>query len=123
ADMPLIERVLARIGLFSVAAGERIIKEGALETALYIVYAGRFSVKKSRFLLLSRQVAVLGPGDFCGEMALLVNEAKRTATVAAEEPGRVFKLSGDDFQDLLRRNPDFRQHLMHVAQARKTLGS
>lgn len=120
-DLAIVERVLARIRLYAAEAGESIIKEGATETALYFLYQGKASVTKARMLFLAKDVGVLAPGDFFGEMALLVNEARRTATVTVSEAAKVFMLSGEDFQDLLKRNPEFRRHMTSVAGSRKAL--
>ncbi len=118
-ELSMIERALARFRLYAADSGEKIIKEGTGETALYFLYTGGVRVSRAKLLFLRQSMGELKPGDFFGEMALLVNGSTRTATVTAAEPSKVFALAGGDFQELLRSNPEFRNHMTRVANERK----
>jgi CRP-like cAMP-binding protein len=50
-------------------------------------------------------IAVRGPGESFGEMALVADDPRRSATVAALEAGETFALYVTDFQRLLREHP------------------
>jgi serine phosphatase RsbU (regulator of sigma subunit) len=46
-----------------------------------------------------------GPGDFFGEMSLLIPDGVRTATIRARTPGKVLALGRAAFEELLERRP------------------
>ncbi len=56
-------------------------------------------------------LAMLGPGDFFGEMALL-DDAPRSATVVATEPLEVVTIWRNDFTDILRENFSITQKIL-----------
>ena len=72
-------------------------------------------------LVAGREVRRLGPGDHFGEIALIVPEAKRTATVRAETPVRVGGLSQWNFKGFLGEHPETHWPLL-VALARQAAG-
>jgi CRP-like cAMP-binding protein len=47
----------------------------------------------------------LGPGDFFGELALLVPEATRVARVRAATPVRCFAIGRSQFGELIEQEP------------------
>src|SRR6185369_7450828 len=47
------------------------------------------------------EIRRLGPGDFFGEIALIYDNARRTATVTAASPLRFFVLTRQSFRSLL----------------------
>ncbi len=83
-----------------VAAGVRLVSEGTTGFSFFVVVAGEASVTAG-----GAQIAVLGPGDFFGEMALL-EPGRRRATVTTLSPTRVLVLVGDDFRRLRAAYPE-----------------
>ena len=65
-----------------IAPGETVIEEGKVGDAFYAVGSGQFDVLGG-----GNVVGSIGPGDFFGEVALLL-DVPRTATVVAEDPAR-----------------------------------
>ena len=61
----------------------------------------RLKVRDSRG---SRRIASLGRGTVFGEMAL-IDGARRSATIVADEDVACYELSSDDFEVLLTNNP------------------
>lgn len=51
-----------------------------------------------------KEVAMLGDGDFFGEMAL-IEEKPRNASAMTTEESEVFKLTKEDFMNLVSNNP------------------
>jgi CRP-like cAMP-binding protein len=81
-----------------VATGELVIHEGQANESFFLVYEGRFEVRKK-----GSACATLGPGDFCGEISLL-RHVPATADVVALQPGRCLKLGKDQFLRFVSQN-------------------
>ncbi|MDH3592199.1 MAG: cyclic nucleotide-binding domain-containing protein, partial [Planctomycetota bacterium] len=64
-----------------------------------------------------RELAEVGPGGEFGEMAALSN-APRAATVVACEDLVCGVLSGDEFRELVRAEPDIAMHLAALFASR-----
>mgnify|MGYP003587131544 CR=1 FL=1 len=79
--------------------GEVLIRQGDVGDRFYLIGRGTVSVRVEEGGE-SRERAVLGPGDYFGEAALLTGQP-RNATVVAVEPVEVFSLDKDDFQKAL----------------------
>jgi MFS family permease len=92
---PLAPSVLERIARNSVhsdvPAGTVIIREGDVGDRFYIVASGRAEVATG-----GRRVAILGPGDYVGEIALL-RDVPRTATVTSLSDARLLTLEREEF--------------------------
>jgi len=78
--------------------------------SLHLIERGRFAVRIMTPLGDTATVAVRGPGESFGEMAL-VGAARRTATVAALEQAETFAVYKDDFEQLRREHPSIDQLL------------
>jgi len=70
--------------------------------SVHLVQRGRFAVRVMTPLGDLTTVAVRGPGESFGEMALVAVEPRRSATVAALEEAETMAVFRDDF-DLVRR--------------------
>lgn len=110
-------------------AGTVIFREGDEGDQMFIIQGGR--VKVSRLIGGKEQLlAVLGKGDFFGEMALVTRE-RRTATVTTLEPVRLLAFNQEGFLGMINKNPKIalnvidklcrrlanaNQHLRHLAR-------
>jgi serine/threonine protein phosphatase PrpC len=81
-----------------VAGGEKIVEEGAVGDELYVILRGKAEVVKGDV-----SVAQLGPGSHFGEMALIDN-APRSATVAAAEDTTLMVIDRQNFFALMRKD-------------------
>jgi glucose-6-phosphate 1-dehydrogenase len=93
--------------------GDVIINKGDVGREMYVLARGQVEVLDGA----GKRVALMGEGDFFGEMALL-SSAPRTATVRAVTPCDLYVLGKADFDKVLRDHPRFSQALSQVAQAR-----
>ena len=85
----VLTEVLPEFEIESFEAGKEIVVQGEAPARFYIVYEGRAEV-----LIDGECVAEIGPGEFFGEIGLLLN-APRTATVRATDAGPVTAVSTD----------------------------
>ncbi|MBI4844457.1 MAG: cyclic nucleotide-binding domain-containing protein [Nitrospirae bacterium] len=83
------------------APGEKIIFQGEEGDSYYIIKSGRVDVMKLMFDVNPEKVASLGEGEAFGEEALITN-SPRNATVQAAEETVVWRLSRDDFNDIMK---------------------
>jgi CRP-like cAMP-binding protein/Zn-dependent protease len=86
-----VEMLLEHGGWLNVAPGETVIREGEEGDAFYVVGSGRLEVLRGEEL-----VGRLERGSHFGEIALLQN-VRRTATVRAKTPARVYRLDREGF--------------------------
>ncbi len=81
------------------SAGTQLTQEGEMAHQFGIIVSGGASVMRN-----NRKLADLGPGDFWGEMALLLRE-KSSATVATTEDSTILVMHSRDFGHLLDQVP------------------
>jgi CRP-like cAMP-binding protein len=100
--MPGESDLFVRFGR-DVDAGRAVFREGEEGDQMFIIQTGR--VKVARGIAGKEQIlAVLGKGDFFGEMALLT-KTRRTATVTALEPVRLLAFDREGFLNMINKNP------------------
>ena len=99
-----IDAVHARAAWLDVAAGEEVTRRWDSDRFFYIVLSGRYDV-----FIESRLIRTMGSGDHFGELAARDWGGgygyAGTATVRCAEPGRLLKLTGEDFQWLIDTEP------------------
>jgi CRP/FNR family cyclic AMP-dependent transcriptional regulator len=83
--------------------GETIFREGDEASAMYVVLGGEMEVTKKSRAAVDARVAVLGPGDWFGEMSI-VDIQPRSATVRALAPGRLIRITASDLDALYRHD-------------------
>jgi CRP-like cAMP-binding protein len=91
--------------------GHAIFYADDLGTSFYIIARGAVKIVVLADDGREHILGVLKERDFFGEMSLLDGEA-RSATAIALENTQVLSISRDDFQSVLRRNPDISLKIM-----------
>ncbi len=97
-------------------AGAVVFEEGDPGSRMYVITSGAVRIEKrvgSRKLTL----AVLGPGEAFGEMALL-EDAPRSASAVVEQPSRILEIDEGAFEDLVRNNGEVALRLLRRLSAR-----
>jgi CRP/FNR family transcriptional regulator, cyclic AMP receptor protein len=85
--------------------GETLFHEGDPGDSLHLIEKGRVAIRPSTPAGDVVTLAILGPGEFFGEQALLTTDAKRTASVVALEVVETRILHRRDLEDLRTTRP------------------
>jgi alkyl hydroperoxide reductase subunit AhpC len=101
----------------SVPEGETIVAEGEDAEHFYVVAGGEVAVTRRSPEGQVVELAVLGPGQFFGEVGLLA-ETRRTATVRATSDVELLALSWDEFQDTLEQSDRARRDFSEIVRDR-----
>jgi phosphoserine phosphatase RsbU/P len=104
-----LEETLAQIEL---PAGTLVFQEGEPGECFYILLEGEVEIVKAHGLEGERRLAIRGPGEFVGEMGLLVKDGLRTATVISLTPVHLLQITQSDFNHLLQRWPDLAREML-----------
>jgi CRP-like cAMP-binding protein len=120
ASLPLQEQrgLVARLRRRSYHRDEVIFHQGDPADTLHLIAAGhvavRVTLRGGEFVVL----AILGPGDAFGEIALVGSPNARGATVAALERCETLSLGRDEFHRLRTSYPGVDRFLVELLSAR-----
>lgn len=89
-------------------AGYHLLDQGRFPHEFFVIQTGTVAVTKD-----GAHIADLGPGDFCGEIAILQRE-RRTATVVATTPVTAIVMLARDFQTMAGVMPEVAEQI-HAA--------
>jgi len=116
-----IRKLALLFEIIDLPMGDVLFYEKDRSSDMYIVLEG--CVRASLFDEQGNELvlAELGPGEFIGEMSM-IDELPRSATVIAEEPTRLAKLSRKNFMKVVRENPEIAVNVIKalVSRLRKT---
>jgi CRP-like cAMP-binding protein len=96
-----------------VEEGKVLAREGDLGSEFFVVVDGEVAVTKD-----GRELRRLGAGDFFGEIALIWDSPRRTATVTAATPLRFFVLTRQAFRSLIGHHPDIESSVLEALEER-----
>jgi CRP-like cAMP-binding protein len=116
ADVPAedVRRLLSIARRRTFRKGEVVFHRDDLAESLHLVVRGRFAVRITTSLGESALLDVLGPGDAFGELALLLPDARRSATMEALEEGETRSVFRDDFARLQVEHPGVKDVLLRL---------
>jgi CRP-like cAMP-binding protein len=101
-----LRKVSRRTTDIPIAEGHTLVNEGDRGLEFFVIVGGRAKVSRR-----GRKVGELGPGDFFGELALLI-DAPRNATVTALTPMEAIVLSRKEFDAALAEAPRMTRRIM-----------
>jgi CRP-like cAMP-binding protein len=108
-----LARVRAIAVEVEVPTGQTLVRPGDPGAGLFILEYGTAVVEVRH----DHEIEV-GPGDFVGELALLVPESTRSARVRATTDVRCLAIAGEDFRQLLEDEPRVALAMLPVVAAR-----
>ena len=115
-----LQRLAVRAAELQAAGGQVLALAGDPGAGMFVLCDGNVEVE------LRMGKLELGPGDFFGELALLVDEGARVARVRATTPVRCVSIPRDDFLALVETEPSFALHMLRelarrLAEARASV--
>ena len=87
------------------ASKEEIVREGELSVGMHVIVSGEVEIFQVGDGECTRRLAILGPGDFFGEQALLDEKVTRTASAIASKSCLTISVCKADLLKLLKHNP------------------
>jgi CRP/FNR family cyclic AMP-dependent transcriptional regulator len=116
AELPAedVRQLLAIARRRTFRKGEVVFHREDLADSLHLIARGRFGARVLTPLGDSVLLDVLGPGESFGELALLLPDARRSATVSALEDGETRSVFRDDFARLQKSHPGVKDVLLRL---------
>jgi sigma-B regulation protein RsbU (phosphoserine phosphatase) len=100
-----LDTLAATLQVVLLQPGEVLFRENEPGDSLYIVLEGQLEVLLGIDTKDEKRMATMGPGEYLGEMSLLIPERARTASVRAVEEARLWRMTRSDFEALMLRQP------------------
>ncbi|WDS34741.1 GGDEF domain-containing protein [Pseudoxanthomonas sp.] len=94
--------------------GELVFGRGQIMTQMYVCLEGEVDLDFGRDLIVKR----IGPGEFFGELGLLIGDHARSADARAVDACRLIELDHDDFERLVKQDPVLVAHFLRGAIVR-----
>jgi CRP/FNR family transcriptional regulator, cyclic AMP receptor protein len=124
----LLQSIAARGGVRRYAAQTVIITEGDTSDQLFIILSGRVKVYTGNEAGKELVIAIHGPGEYIGELAL--DGRARSASVMTLEASTFSVVTGANLRDFVASHPDFALNLIqkliwrvrHATDGLKSLG-
>lgn len=108
-----VRGVLALARRSTYRRGEVVFHRHDPADAIHLVTKGRFDIRVATPLGDEVALAIRGPGETFGELAVMT-EAERSATVAALEPGETLVVRGTELRRLAHRHPTLDEVLVRL---------
>jgi SulP family sulfate permease len=117
ADAASAERFVEMLERRRIAKGSALIKQGDISDDLYFLESGRVTVLVTFASGAVMRVRTMGPGTMVGELGFYLGLA-RSATVVADEPVVVYRLTRDLLTKMSQTEPALAGHF-HEFMARR----
>jgi CRP/FNR family cyclic AMP-dependent transcriptional regulator len=108
-----LERIARSFKERRVKSGDTVAVEGAGGVGFFVIGEGT-----ARVDVHGEDRGQLGPGDYFGEMALMDDQARRTATVTADSDLTCYGLTSWEFRPLVETNAQIAWKLLQVMAKR-----
>ncbi len=100
-DIALAAELADQAELLEFDSGQTLIEQNGEDDDIYLILSGSFGIH-----INGRRIGVRGRSDHVGEMAAIEPTQRRSATVVADEPSIVGKLTAQQFASLGKKYPD-----------------
>jgi CRP-like cAMP-binding protein len=111
-----LRKVLYFVKTVEFDEGETVFETGDTGDSFYLIFAGCVETRVSGWLK-AKVLRRMGPGEFFGELALILGQP-RSADIVCVEPTVCFVLDRADLQTLMERAPDIADAVKKIAKDR-----
>ncbi len=108
------------VNVIEVEAGSILLREGEAGDRFYVIVEGQVEVIKAMGTAEESMLGVRNAGDYLGEMSLLNWDGRRTASARARDRGRLIEITRDQFNELLKSQPEMVYELVREMTNRLT---
>jgi CRP-like cAMP-binding protein len=102
-DDEVLRDFVATLPVVELSAGATVFREGDSGREMFVLLEGEMEILALSKRQRETRVAILGPGDWFGEMSIL-DVMPRSATVRALAPSHMLRLSAQELDGLYRRD-------------------
>ncbi|MBI3168370.1 MAG: SpoIIE family protein phosphatase [Chloroflexi bacterium] len=99
-------------------AGDYLFYEGELGNSLYVVKSGKIEVVLAGGTNDEMHLRFCGPGEYVGEMSLILKQGKRTASVRTTESSQLWMMTRDKFNECIQRWPHLAYSMVEIMSER-----
>ena len=111
-DESTLSKLVEHCREISLAPKEVLFNEDDLENAMYLILEGELEVFKG-----PKQIAILGPGQYLGEMSLIESKA-RSASARAQQTTLLIEINEEHFHTYLASEPQALLSIMRTLSSR-----
>jgi len=94
-------------------SGEKIFQEGEPSNSAYVIVSGEVEIIRARKDHEPTTIAVLGKGEYVGEMGA-IDDRPRSATAVAKGPVVCMSVTQEEFMDMLVNRPEESIELLKI---------
>lgn len=119
-EMPKLElfKLVNELPVEQFKAGTYLFREGDPGDSLYVVTDGLLEIVLAADTRDEMLLRVCGPGEYVGEMSLIMPKGKRTASVRAKLDSRVWMMSREKFNEVLQGWPHLAYSMVEIMSER-----
>ena len=123
SDLPVseLDHLQSMLQVKTLQPGEILFREGEPGNHFYIVTDGELEILLGAETKEELVLNALGPGEYLGEMSLIIPGGERTATARARELAMLLAMNRDEFTALIKQYPALAQSMVRVLSERLDL--
>ena len=113
-----LKRLVNELPLDEFVPGFYIYREGETGESLCVVASGSLEVVLAAGTADEMLLRVCGPGEYVGEMSLILPQGQRTATVRVRDQAKVWTMSREKFNEALAQFPQIAYSMVEILSQR-----
>jgi sigma-B regulation protein RsbU (phosphoserine phosphatase) len=113
-----LARMVNELPIETFEPGSYLFRDGDPGDKLYVVKAGRLEVLLAEGTPDEMLLKICAPGEYVGEMGLILADGKRTATVRAKDRAQTWVMSRVKFIEVLHRWPFIAYAMVNILSER-----
>jgi len=112
------KHLASTLQVLSLEPGTILFRQGEIGESFYIIITGQLEVVLGIDTSNERILSECGPGEFLGEVGLIIPDKHRTASVRARTRSQLWEMTRHDFDVLLHQHPHLAYTMVEVLGSR-----